>query len=281
MNVACNDRKLEKMKPEHDPKTESTCTAPAETSPASSDSVGCATHGSGSETFVCKHLAENPVQRWHCGYPEEDNQWPDAWCDECNGAFEREGGWNERNEGVADIKLLCSCCYDDGIAKSVGRLAGEPLAAWEAWTADCCRTLSEKQAALWERFQINSYPRWDYYQESAQLVFSGAEAPDLIADVEFVGTLSTVGKTWKWAWANFSLLEEVRSRIHTVRDYGETHAYPHLLVPMWYADQQEGWHMAGVAMEILGAQGAYRVPSDNGFIYMVMMDVRHADSKAM
>ena len=267
------------MKPKRTAEIESTAAVPAEASPADSDSVICSTHGSGSGTFVCKHLAENPVQRWHCGYPEEDNQWPDAWCDECNVAYEREGEWNERNEVATDIKVLCSGCYDESIAKSVDRLVGEPLAAWEAWTADCCRTLSEKQDALWERFRINSYPRWDYYQESAQLVFSGADMPDLIADVEFVGTLSTVSKTWKWAWANFSLLEQVRSRIGAVRDHGETYDYPHLQVPMWHADQPDGWHMAGVAAEILGAQGAYRAPSDYGFIFMVMMSVRHTESK--
>lgn len=272
--------KWKKMKSGSTTETELPGVAPADASPADKKTVSCGTHGSSAATFVCKHLAENPAQRWHCGYPEEDDQWPDAWCDECNVAYEREGEWNERNEVVSDVKLLCSGCYDDGIAKSVNRLTGEPLAAWEAWTADCCRTLSEKQNTLWERFQINSYPRWDYDQESARLVFSGADMPDLIADVEFVGTLSTVSNTWKWAWANFSLLAPVRSRIGAVRDLGETKDYPHLRVPMWYADQQEGWHMAGVATEILGAQGAYRAPTDNGFIFMVMMGVRHADSKA-
>ena len=103
--------------------------------------------------------------------------------------------------------------------------------------------------------------------------------PDLIADVEFVGTLSTAGKTWKWAWANFSLLEQVRSRIVAVRDHGEAYDYPHLLVPMWRAEEPDGWHMAGVAVEILGAQGAYRAPNDHGFTFMAMMNVRHAESK--
>ena len=131
---------------------------------------------------------------------------------------------------------------------------------------------------MWEQLQINTYPRWDYHQESAQLIFSGAETPDLIADVEFVGTFSTISNTWKWAWANFSLLPQVRSRIAAVRDYGETQDFPHLLVPMWHADQQDGWHMAGVAAEILGAQGAYRAPSDSGFIFMVILGVKLAES---
>ena len=105
--------------------------------------------------------------------------------------------------------------------------------------------------------------------------------PDLIADVEFVGTLSTVSNTWKWPCANFSLLAQVRSRIGAVCDFGETQDYPHLFVPMRHADQQVGWHMASVATEILGAQGAYRAPSDNGFIFMVTMDLRQVQSEGL
>ena len=110
------------------------------------------------------------------------------------------------------------------------------------------------------------------------ILSKSSATPDLIVDVEFVGTFSAASDTWKWAWANFSLLPQVRSRISAVRDYGETQDYPHLLVPIWHADQQDGWHMAGVAAEIMGAQGAYRVPSDSGFIFMVILDVKHAQS---
>lgn len=125
-----------------------------------------------------------------------------------------------------------------------------------------------------DSLNINDYPRWDYYQESAQLVFSGSERPDLVADVEFVGTLSTASDTWMWSWANFSLLEPVRSRIEAVRDFGEEHGYPLLTVPKWKAYLQDGWHMTALALDVLGGMGVYRAPSDNGFIFMVVMSAQ-------
>ena len=189
-------------------------------------------------------------------------------------AFEREGEWNERNEGELKAVLLCSHCYDEGMASSVDRLAGEALANWDAWADECFAALKQKQGALVEQHDINSYARWDYEQETARLIFSDEGRADLVADIEFVGTLSTVSNTWKWAWANFSLLEPVRSRIAAVRDVGEARDYPHLLVPLWLADESDGWCMAGVAAEVMGALGAYRVPSDQGFIYMVILGVR-------
>ncbi|GLR12204.1 hypothetical protein GCM10007907_09940 [Chitinimonas prasina] len=238
--------------------------------------ISCDTHGCRHTTFVCRHLAADPVQPWYCDYPAEDNPWPDAWCGECNLAYEREGEWNELNSDVADIQLLCSGCYDDGLAKSVGYLAGDALIAWEAYVDDCCQSLNSKQSILQDDFQINQYPRWDYDQATAQLVFSGADVPDLIADVEFVGTLSTVSHTWKWSWTNFSLLAPVRSRINAVRAVGEANNYPHLLVPLWHADQADGWHMTSIATDVLGGIAAYRAPSDNGYIFMVILDLRHA-----
>lgn len=242
------------------------------------ETITCPTHGECGFAYVCKHLIANPAQRWHCGYPEDGDPWRDAWCDACNAAFEREGEWNEHNEGEADIGLLCGHCYEDGIGRSVTRLEGAKLAEWDEFVGAHCTTLSDKQAAMSEQFALNDYPRWDYYQETAQLVFSGsAQRPDLVTDVEFVGTISTSSDTWMWSWANFSLLEPVRRRIDAVRSLGEECGYPHLTVPKWIADMHDGWHMTAIAAHALGAIGAYRAPSDNGFIFMLIMSARHRD----
>jgi len=241
-----------------------------------SETITCPTHGENEFAYVCKHLIANPAQRWHCGYPEEDSPWRDAWCDACNEVFEREGEWNEKNEGEIDCDLLCSHCYEDGIAQSVTCLDDAAQAEWDEYLHVQCSALQAMQDAMTERLKINDYPRWDYYQDSAELVFSGSDQlPDLVADVEFVGTLSTSSNTWMWSWANFSLLEPVRSRIAAVRDFGEEHDYPHLTVPKWAADQQDGWHMTAIAADTLGALGAYRVPSDNGYIFMLILSAKH------
>jgi hypothetical protein len=36
---------------------------------------------------------------------------PDAWCLKCDEAFRRLGEWNEENEAVLSIQLICSGCY--------------------------------------------------------------------------------------------------------------------------------------------------------------------------
>jgi hypothetical protein len=63
-------------------------------------------------TFVCGHLAANPKQQWISSPPDESNQWPDAWCAECDALFQEEGEWNESNEKGLNVKILCHHCYE-------------------------------------------------------------------------------------------------------------------------------------------------------------------------
>jgi hypothetical protein len=79
--------------------------------------ITCASHAAGFQTFVCQHLAEDPLQQWFSDTPSESNPWPDAWCKICNEAFKEQGEWNDQNEGRMKIKLLCHRCYESARAK--------------------------------------------------------------------------------------------------------------------------------------------------------------------
>ena len=83
------------------------------------ETVQCSTHGASRPAFVCDHLAENPAQRWFGDYPSADNPWPDAWCGRCNAEFIKQGEWNDKNENLGDITLLCASCYEGAKAESV------------------------------------------------------------------------------------------------------------------------------------------------------------------
>lgn len=58
-----------------------------------------------------------------------------------------------------------------------------------------------------------------------------------------------------------------------VREYGKQNGIDRLAKDYWPANEVDGWEMTSVAGFILGAKGAYRTPDENGFIYMVIMDV--------
>jgi hypothetical protein len=241
-----------------------------------SKQVSCEIHGKATTTFVCSHLASHPVQSWHSAFPSDDNPWPDAWCDECNIVFLREGEWNDKNADGVDLKILCHFCYERAQGSSVGRLDGSRLTAWQSFVESCHQDLVAKQDKLSSEYSLSHHRRWDWDQERAELAFSNDGVPTVIANVEFIGSVSTKSNTWLWSWANPSLLKTVRSDITAVRDFGGDRDFPHLTVPKWRADETDGWDMASVAVHVLNAQGIYRTPGDNGFTFLALSNVRFA-----
>jgi hypothetical protein len=238
--------------------------------------VICEEHGESNAAFVCAHLLDHPVQRWFCAIPTEDNPYPDAWCATCNEAFLKEGEWNDRNEGAAPIKILCGGCYDHAVGQSVDALDPMQRDKWREFVESCCDETQDKQDALRDDFGIWTHERFDYDQATAELIFSNGGVPAVIANVEFVGSTSTRSGTWRWAWANFHMLDNVRSRIGAVRTFGVEKEYPHLFVPQWAAEEKDGWHMASVAAHVLDARGVYGAPSSNGRLFMAMTSLRLA-----
>jgi hypothetical protein len=238
--------------------------------------VTCQEHGAATTTYVCSHLAADPVQRWHSARASTDNPWPDAWCDQCNARFLQEGEWNERNFAGVDLRVLCHHCYEAQSANSIARLKGAQLELWQSFVRDCHEELKVKQEALTREYALARHKRWDWDQERAELVFSSDGIPAVIAAIEFVGSVSTRSNTWLWSWANPSTLESVRSRIVTVYDFGEARDFPNLTVAKWPAEEADGWDMAAVAAHVLNAAGVYRTPGDTGFTFILLTELRTA-----
>jgi hypothetical protein len=135
------------------------------------------------------------------------------------------------------------------------------------------RYLIECQERLQREYLLGSWPRYDWSQVTRQLVFSEAGQPKVLADIQFVGSVSIETGTWLWAWDNNSVTAELCAALSTVREYGEIHALPCLTTPKWPADEIDGWEMTGIAASLLRAKGAYRTPDKGGYTYMIMTAV--------
>lgn len=236
--------------------------------------IHCDRHGEALPTYVCGHLCAQPVQRWFGDAPDAGTPYPDAWCARCEAEFLKEGEWTDSNADCLDLTILCHCCYEESKARSVESLGGDAKAAWIAAVTAAHHALVEKQRVLEADLGLSRFERWDYDQSTATLTFSHGGAARVVADIEFIGSVSTTGGTWLWAWANFHNEPGVVGRIAAVREWGEEQGFLHLTVPLWKGDATDGWELSGVAAEVLGAQGVYRVPTDHGFLYMALMSVQ-------
>jgi hypothetical protein len=137
--------------------------------------------------------------------------------------------------------------------------------------------LTARQDVLRSEYHLDRWPRWDWDQGTGQLVFSEEGVARLVADIQFVGSVSNQSKTWLWAWANPHLTPPVKRDVDEVRRFGEAHGIPQLTTAKWVADEIDGWEMTSIAAYVLQAKGAYRTPRDDGgFTYLIFTDVRWA-----
>jgi hypothetical protein len=239
-----------------------------------SRTIVCSTHGDAHPTYLCEHLVANPVQRWHCGYPSQENPWPDAWCPVCDMEYLKEGEWNENNEGNLKIKLACHHCYESFRSQSAGALEGEELARWSAFATRCHDEFLARQEALEAEFSLDDQEGWSWDQEKGELTFSSDGIPAVIAKVDFIGSFSSQSDTWLWSWANFHLPENARRRMEEVRGFGEEERFPRLTVPKWAARELDGWVMSAIAVHVLEARGVYCNPGGNVTGFFLIWDLR-------
>jgi len=76
--------------------------------------IQCKIHGESERTYVCSHLAGDVVGLgFNREEPSEGKPCPDAWCDDCNVIFEAHNSWNEQNEELVSVQVLCSSCYEN------------------------------------------------------------------------------------------------------------------------------------------------------------------------
>ena len=236
--------------------------------------VECREHGRRDATFVCQHLAAGRHLGFHTGHDEEhpDQLWPDAWCDACERMRVSENGWTDDSEAFARVQMVCDGCYQDARERNWD----QDDDAFRALLGDAVAYLQGRQKALGDRYKLGSYNRYDWAQESGQLIFSSGGHAGVIATVQIAGSVATASGTWMWSWANASILEHVKTRVREVRAYGDRHRFLKLASACWTADETDGWEMAAIAAYLLGAAGAYRSPDENGFCFLVMTDVQWA-----
>lgn len=130
-----------------------------------------------------------------------------------------------------------------------------------------------------QKFQISSWPRWEYDFDRATLTFSQGGVPKVLASIQVVGTTSISGGTWLWGWANESLPSRVTNELANVRAFGKAEKIAELTEAELSDDEHLGWGMTAIAAKLLGAKGGYRCPGENGFVYLVYSSIQFAQDE--
>jgi hypothetical protein len=76
------------------------------------DMIQCETHGEQEKAFVCTHLASKTSGHGFHSNESDDNDFLDAWCDDCELIRDAYDGWAAESEKLIEVVWLCSRCFE-------------------------------------------------------------------------------------------------------------------------------------------------------------------------
>lgn len=135
--------------------------------------------------------------------------------------------------------------------------------------------LIEQQKNVEETYGIHNYENWFYHQGTGILTFSNLENQTEIIEIQYeeVGSISKISKTWLWSWANPHLDSKIKTDIEIVKNYGEENNLESLTKRKWFGDEYDGWEMTAIAAYLMKAKGAYRLPLENTFSFVIYKEM--------
>ena len=115
--------------------------------------------------------------------------------------------------------------------------------------------------------------RWDFDQDVGDLVFTFSDGLVARTSAQIVGTWDSQTDTWLWAWANTTISESLARDSLLVKEYGARAGIKTLTSRKWKCSESEAWGMAGVATKLCDAQGAYKGPAGDTFVFFTFGEV--------
>jgi hypothetical protein len=145
---------------------------------------------------------------------------------------------------------------------------------YDAWCKEAFETFRIKQNALTETYRLASRERYDYDTAAGTLTFSDQGRPKVLADIQVIGTIGA--EDWLWGWANANWPAVSTDGMRAVRDFGAQNGIEELTTEHLESDDLPGlgWMLAAIAARVLDAEGAYRAPSGDGAVYLLIRSIK-------
>lgn len=135
-----------------------------------------------------------------------------------------------------------------------------------------------KAIRLSNDYKLETY-WWHLDQGTGKLNFSKDGMTRVIADVQIVGSYSTYSHTWMWSWANSYVEDGMKKEILKVKEYGERYRYKELTTAKWECDEEYAGRITAAAGYLLKSKGAYRGPIEDGYVYLLITDIKWVTDK--
>ena len=131
----------------------------------------------------------------------------------------------------------------------------------------------QANAKLETIYKLSTYENYFYDQDDGSIVFKNGDEVKLKFKIVISGSISNASKTWLWSWGNKTIIDSMSQPILFVKRYGVRNNYNKLFLAKWDAEEVDGWEMASISNKLLNGIGVYRVPDEDGFLFMVLTKV--------
>jgi len=168
---------------------------------------------------------------------------------------------------VAELPLMLLGC---GAKKELPAMS---QAEFDAFVQDCRAELQQKIARSVDKWKLDKFTRFNLDQEKGQIEFLDGQGPNLVCDIQIIGTYSKESQSWLWAWESHWVLDEIKVDSLAVRDFGAQNGIERLTTPKWEATEEDGWDMTAIAAHLLPAEGAYRLPNREVMVFMLLKNI--------
>lgn len=126
------------------------------------------------------------------------------------------------------------------------------------------RAKTSAHESLWG---LGHSERWDLNQEDGRLIFSFPDKTVSCA-AQIIGTWHRPSQTWRWAWSNQSVAKPLAAQSEKIRAYGIERKIVKLTTAKWSGSEEDAWQMAALACLLGDAQGIYRGPAGETFVFI-------------
>ncbi len=138
---------------------------------------------------------------------------------------------------------------------------------------DCYTTLEQKQAALVDEYQIDSFGGFDFDMNKGTLEFKQGSIVRLTANFIPVGSFNEEQQTWMWAWANGGVTGELNEKAETIKVLEDKTGNEIFSSETCPADESSAWEIAAMACDHYQGQGVFAAPIEGLLIFMVLSEV--------
>ncbi|MDH5572664.1 MAG: hypothetical protein OEY89_12940 [Gammaproteobacteria bacterium] len=142
---------------------------------------------------------------------------------------------------------------------------------------DCYDVLEQKQAALVDKYQIDSYDMFDFHMVNGTIEFKQGSVVMVTANFVPVGSFNEEQQSWMWAWANGGVTGALKEKAETVKDLEAKTGNEVFGIETISADEGTAWEISALACDHYQGQGIFAAPIEGLLIFMVLHNVSHVN----